>query len=127
MFKLKKIKYYLTGNLILIYQMGKVGSTCIEKSLMTQKFQTAHYHSFFSPLPYIMFKNFYSIKYYVSFWNRLIYRIKMTILLYLIKRNKNVKIISLIREPISRNLSMFFQDAHIPAFELSMQNDNRIN
>lgn len=125
-----KLTKFIKSEFLLIYQMGKVASTSIENSLKRRsdlKFHIYHIHSFYSPISYEMFKNFNCVKYYHSLWDRFIYYIRNVIILSLFKRNKRIKIISLVREPVSRNVSMFFQDIQIPVFELSKLFDNRLD
>lgn len=123
---LKKIRKYFNKNLILIYQMGKVGSTSLESSLEKEEKSFFHIHAYFSPMTYEMFKKFRTIKYFYPLLKRCYFHMTGIIKLFLIKNNKNnVKIISIVREPISRNLSMFFQDIQYPAVELTIIKDNR--
>ena len=78
----KLIERYANEETVFIYQMGKVGSTTIENS----------------------------IKNAVHF----IYRIEQGILAFILraafKKRKKTKIVTLVREPIKRNISMFFHD-----------------
>ncbi|MFB5661142.1 hypothetical protein [Alteribacillus sp. HJP-4] len=103
---LNKVNYYndtyrKNENLVLIHQMGKVGSTSITNSLKDEGFLPIHIHSFFSPISYQMYKNYHSIKYYRSFFHRLKFNIRNRLILKLLKSRKKVKIISIVREPVS--------------------------
>ncbi|MEG9295980.1 putative capsular polysaccharide synthesis family protein [Mangrovibacillus sp. Mu-81] len=121
----KLINYIFQKEVLLIYQMGKVGSTSLEKSLENNnKYYTEHTHSLRAPIVFKMFKNFKSIKFYAPLKFIIIYKIGALIKKFIIKRKK-IKIITLVREPISRNISMYFQDIHIPIFDVSILNDNR--
>jgi hypothetical protein len=83
--------------------MGKVGSTSIENGL---KENGIHLHNFF-------FENIpchckYPRKPYIKWFEKF----KLFIIRLAIKRRKRVKMISAVRDPLDRNISMFFQDLH---------------
>ncbi|OEF99782.1 hypothetical protein BHF71_00985 [Vulcanibacillus modesticaldus] len=122
---LKRLSKYLSDDAIIIYQMGKVGSTSIEESIKNYSKNVIHIHSLYSQNAYDHFKNYQSIKFYVSLKERIRYKIFAYLKRYILRRNKRIKIITLVREPISRNISMFFQDIHIPIFEIAKFFDNR--
>lgn len=100
------LRFLNLENKILIYQMGKVGSTSLEKSIK----DSIHWHSFYP---------FYSQKIYktrlnkAKFLYKIIYPVEFFLLRKIIKRKINkgieLKIITLVREPISRNISFLFQ------------------
>jgi len=76
---------------VFIFQMGKVGSTSIHRSLERQyKGLVVHDHNFSSGMLNKKVSSLYSY--------------------YYPKKNKKIKIISLVREPIGRNVSAFFQN-----------------
>lgn len=88
-------------NNVLIYQMGKVGSTSLEKSIPG----SIHLHSLYGNAPCWIFQKQHRsglafINGYVGDF------IKRRCIL----KRKKVKIITLVRDPYKRNLSMFFQD-----------------
>ena len=91
---------------ILIYQMGKVGSTSLESSLGSR---AHHAHSLFG---------FHRFKYFVKDPNlfhdpKIELEVWMKSLLkraYLRFSRRPLKIISLVREPVSRNVSAYFQE-----------------
>lgn len=96
----KLYKEYSSEDNILIYQMGKVGSTSLEKSIPNSIHVHTLYSNWFLP-------NTISLDSYL--------RNKEKQLGNLIKRlalkcRKNVKIITIIRDPFDRDISMFFQD-----------------
>jgi hypothetical protein len=123
----KMFKYLSAEELIFIYQMGKVGSTSIEGSLEKTNYIVEHAHSLYEPMTYSMFKKFNSIKFYLPWYIRLKHKITSGIIKRsIIKHKRNLKVVSLVREPISRNISMFFQDLHIPIFDLAVNNDTRL-
>ncbi|WP_167714334.1 putative capsular polysaccharide synthesis family protein [Vibrio breoganii] len=87
---------------ILIYQMGKVGSTSLEMNLKN----SLHFHSLYnnSPcFPHFQQKNNTIVKKLYATLNLFLIRL-------LIKRRKTIKIITLVRDPMHRDISMFFQD-----------------
>lgn len=95
------IKKYSDEKNILVYQMGKVGSSSLEKSLSG----SIHEHSFFgnppNPTDYYL-RNNTLLKIIKS-------RLKDIVKVFLIKRRKTVKIICPVRPALSRNTSMYFQ------------------
>jgi hypothetical protein len=97
----KTIKKYSDEKNILVYQMGKVGSSSLERSLPG----SIHKHSFFgnppNPTDYYL-RNNTQLKLITS-------RLKDIFKVFLIKRRKTVKIICPIRPALSRNISMYFQ------------------
>ena len=93
---------------ILIYQMGKVGSTSIQNSLIKLGYQSFHVHSFYKPID-TMF-NYQSNKYFINRRYILWFKCRFFIFRQIYHRQKNIKIITLVRDPIARNISMFFQN-----------------
>ncbi|WP_431800859.1 putative capsular polysaccharide synthesis family protein [Halobacillus andaensis] len=127
---LKKINYFnqtyrKKENLVLIHQMGKVGSTSLTKSLKSYGYLPLHIHSFYSPISYEMYKNYHAIKFYRSPLHRLNYFLTKQLVLKLLKSRKKLKVISIVREPVSRNLSMYFQAFHVPLMDINSTTDNR--
>ncbi|WP_181346896.1 putative capsular polysaccharide synthesis family protein [Thalassobacillus sp. CUG 92003] len=116
-------------NSVLIYQMGKVGSTSIETYLNQNEYNVFHSHSFRNPIMYDQFKGLKSVRGFFPLHKRLKY--KMITNLYskqmLLKMNNKLKIISLVREPISRNISIFFQGLHFPIYDMNRMYNNRFN
>lgn len=89
---------------VLIYQMGKVGSSALEKSIP----KSIHLHDLMSidaekQISPVRAQLHNPATNYIK---RLLKRLIMSRML---KRKKQVRIISLVREPIGRNISMFFQ------------------
>ncbi|WP_319204526.1 putative capsular polysaccharide synthesis family protein [uncultured Ilyobacter sp.] len=110
--KLKKLKStLLSKEIILIYQMGKVGSTTIEKSLeKLGKNNVYHIHHFFKEPSLENIKINSNLKLFIKSNRENIFFKLKRLTLYIFCRIKKVKIITLTREPIERNISMFFQD-----------------
>jgi len=92
------LKKIYNKNSVILYQMGKVGSTTLEHSLDN----AFHVHSFYNNPPCKHLKRDLDLSLFIS--NK--------ILTYKIKRKEVTKIISLVRDPYLRNISMFFQDLH---------------
>jgi len=118
-------KYYI-GPGIYIYQMGKVGSSSIE-SLLNQKGHSAvHLHHFFDNKN----KQFN----YDILNSSIIYKIK-TYIIGLIKfigffinrylRQNKIKIITLVRDPVSRNISAMFQNLHEFIYEHNIKDSRK--
>ncbi|MDT0602804.1 putative capsular polysaccharide synthesis family protein [Thalassotalea castellviae] len=105
--QLKKCQRYADPNTIFIYQMGKVGSTTLENAIAG----SLHIHAFYSKNSTCVIRQkglnkfgfraiFYTLEREISdFIHRIIF-----------KRRAHTKIITLVREPIARNQSMFFHD-----------------
>jgi len=96
------IKAYSDESNLLIYQMGKVGSTSLEEAIKG----SLHVHSLYSNWPCFVFyqqrrSNFierFSQHFYD--WSRRV----------ALNKRKKIKIISLVRDVYARNISMFFQN-----------------
>jgi len=106
-------KNYADERHILLYQMGKVGSTSLEKTISG----SIHFHTLYNNRPcYVVGK---------QRRNTLIK--KMQGKLYdglrraAIKSRKKIKIITLVRDPYSRNVSAFFQDFAYWMYEYACQ------
>ena len=104
---------------ILVYQMGKVGSRSIVDSLKAMKLDRAVYHVHFLNKENIqkadhMMHAIYGSRYNVNSW--CLYESRFVIKHHLQEPKNKLKIISLVREPIARNLSSFFHniDKFIP-------------
>jgi hypothetical protein len=110
----KRVKFYKEILLqysdektIFIYQMGKVGSTSLELALPN----AVHVHAFYS-------KNHtcpVRLKGLAKFgFKHFIYRVEQELLALLLRRafksRTHTKIITLVRDPQARNISMFFHD-----------------
>jgi hypothetical protein len=111
-FKLFKLLYYSSDLPILIYQMGKVGSTSISKSLELFGYSSVFHIHRLNPehIDHVR-ENFLTRNLEPSSFRigKLLYR-------YIIEKKRHIKVITLIRDPISRNISGFFEnkDNHLP-------------
>ncbi|MCK8062884.1 MULTISPECIES: putative capsular polysaccharide synthesis family protein [Vibrio] len=89
---------------VLIYQMGKVGSSALEHSIPNSihlhDLMTVDAQKQISPVRAQLHK---------PQINALKRRLKRIAMSRMLKHKKKVRIISLVREPIGRNISMFFQ------------------
>jgi len=98
----EKYRKYKDDKNVLIYQMGKVGSTAFEKSIEN----SIHFHSLYRHEPCKI-----HTKQQNSSFN---FRIRRIVIDYIrrfsIRTRKEIKIITLVRDPISRDVSMFFQN-----------------
>ena len=87
---------------LLIYQPGKVGSVALESSIE----DSVHVHTFYGNSPCWVAAKYRSpgilgfTKSKVKFWFRR----------FAIAKRKRTKVISVVRDPLSRNISMFFQE-----------------
>ena len=88
---------------LFIYQMGKVGSTALERALPN----AVHMHSLFQNPP-CPARQALSGGRLSGLRRRLSDAAKFRV----IRSRPNTKIISLVREPLDRNIAMFFQDLH---------------
>jgi hypothetical protein len=79
------------NNRILVYQMGKVGSVSVQVSLRKKGLRTTHAHYLWMPD-----KGEYSTS-------------KLGLIKEILEEDKHWYVISLVREPIARNISAFFQ------------------
>ncbi|MRG85069.1 putative capsular polysaccharide synthesis family protein [Salinibacillus xinjiangensis] len=101
-------------DVILIYQMGKVGSSSIVKSLKDIGIYCIHTHRLNTKYPFTTkFQKIYQ-----------------TLRAKMIKRflkNKNIKIVTLTRDPIGRNLSGFFQNLEDFTYQSNTQQQFLLN
>ncbi|PRO65336.1 putative capsular polysaccharide synthesis family protein [Alkalicoccus urumqiensis] len=127
---LNKVRYFKkmyidNPKLVVIHQMGKVGSTTLVETLKEKNWQPFHVHSFRTPLSTSMYEQYRSTRYYRTPLYRLRYFLRHRLVEMLLKQRKKVKIISLVREPVSRNQSMYFHAFHVPLMGMNKYQDNR--
>lgn len=86
---------------VILYQMGKVGSSTLKQSLNLYKIKTMHVHRFY----------FSNNERPLNFKDRL-QKIKHNLVINKILKNEaqELKIITFYRDPLSRNISSFFQN-----------------
>jgi hypothetical protein len=116
---LKRIIKIASGRYVLIYQMGKVGSSTIESALNKNKVKNMHIHYLSNSKNYNFIKP--SIKQKAK--DKII---SSTYKLIIKTTNPEIKIISMMRDPVSRNISTLFQELSTMLY-LSGKKDNRSN
>jgi hypothetical protein len=106
-------KNYADDAHILIYQMGKVGSTSLEQTIPG----SIHFHTLYNNRPCYIFAR--------QKRNTPVKKIKGKLYDGLrraaIKSRKKIKIITLVRDPYARNVSSFFQDFAYWMYEYACQ------
>jgi len=105
------IASYSAEDAVFIYQMGKVGSTTLEHSLPN----AVHVHAFYSknhtcPVRLFGLRKFSFMHLFYSAEQELLWWYIRRVFRQRKKQGKPTKIITLIRDPLSRNQSMFFHD-----------------
>jgi hypothetical protein len=103
----KLLAKYADKKTIFIYQMGKVGSTSIEHGIENAMHVHAFYNRNHTCPPRLMGLAKFGL---VHFLLRAEQEVLAFLLRRVFKRRKNTKIVTLVREPIARNISMFFHD-----------------
>jgi hypothetical protein len=104
-FLFRSYRTYRNEDNILIYQMGKVGSTSIAKALGERAIQI---HNFYPTNEPFSRKPFYRS----SLYKKPIHWTFYYLIRRGIRRRSKLKVITLVRDPISRNVSMYFQDLY---------------
>lgn len=103
----KLLAQYADKETIFVYQMGKVGSTSIEHAIENAIHVHAFYNRNHTCPPRLMGLAKFGVRHFLL-------RAEQEFLAYLLrivfKRRKHTKIVTLVREPIARNISMFFHD-----------------
>lgn len=87
---------------VILYQMGKVGSSTLKESLKHQNIKPLHIHRYY-------FKNNEK----PIGLRRFIHKVKSNIIFNRFIRNKRVKVITFYRDPLARNISSFFQNLDV--------------
>lgn len=121
--KLYQDVYFSSTPPVLIYQMGKVGSSSIEKSLKKIHYTPCYHVHRLNPQNIRAVQQEYAHK-------RLRYdqwqtdRRALFLYKHIIQKKCPAKIISLVREPVSRNLSAYFQNFYRFTGEAFQQEQN---
>ena len=101
------IQRYKNEDTVFVYQMGKVGSTSLEKTIPN----AIHVHAFYNANHTCPVRLKGLAKFGVKHF---IYRLEQELMAYLLRRafrsRRNTKIVTLVRNPQARNISMFFHD-----------------
>lgn len=122
----------VANNRLFVYQMGKVGSTSIETSLKVLNIDSIHRHTYRRITAMTELHQKYDTLRLArkNRHNSIHKRIKKVIFNYLMVKHfrskKNIsKVITLVREPIARNISMYFQNFYIPCLEIAVRGSSR--
>lgn len=102
---------------VLVYQMGKVGSSSIEHTLGKRNIPSYHIHTFDDHEEFHMYHNKKDVSKFFDLKNRTIYRIILNHRKRILQKREQIKIITLVRDPIATVLSRFFQDLHLQFIE----------
>lgn len=102
---------------VLVYQMGKVGSSSIEHTLGERNIPSYHIHTFDDHEEFHMYHNKKDVSKFFDLKNRTIYRIILNHRKRILQKREQIKIITLVRDPIATVLSRFFQDLHLQFIE----------
>ncbi len=108
----------LNKNSVVIYQMGKVGSSSIEKTLLKHGVHVIHSHKFTPENVY-----FYDLS-IVSKFKKVAASIRFFITQYFFKI-KACKVITIVRDPIDRNLSQMFHHIDLLIYERTKLDSRR--
>lgn len=116
-YMLSKLKTFTRKDITMVYTMGKVGSSSIEKSLVN----AVHTHTLYGTPPSPPY-HLYKFGYARVFLRKLItYPVKRALL----KMRRKINIVTLYRDPVYRDPSMFFQD--LPYWLTYHQTRNAVN
>jgi hypothetical protein len=103
----KLVAKYKAPETFFIYQMGKVGSTTLEHSLPN----AIHIHAFYSKNHTCAIRMHGLAKFGLRyFYHRAEQELTQFLLRRAFKQRENTKIITLVRDPLARNISMYFHD-----------------
>lgn len=102
---------------VLIYQMGKVGSSSVEASLEKIDVPNWHLHSFDDNEEFLIYKNTDDVNCFFDWHIRGAYKILLGHRLRILQKRDYLKIITLVRDPIATVVSRFFNDIHIQFIE----------
>ncbi len=120
--KISNLINYWNHDHVFIYQMGKVGSRSIKYSLEKSNVSAYSHHTLNKHKINQQLFKCYKIPFIISIYNRIhsfrSYR-SDKLRFFIDKNKKNFKVITIVREPISRNESFFFEDLHIPIMHMS--------
>ncbi|PKF50687.1 putative capsular polysaccharide synthesis family protein [Enterovibrio nigricans] len=98
---------------VLVYQMGKVGSSSIEASLEQAHIPSWHIHTFDDNEEFQMYRNTKDVACFFDWHVRTGYKLALAHRRRILQKRETLKIISLVRDPVATVVSRFFQDVHI--------------
>lgn len=99
------VRKYADEDRILIYQMGKVGSTSLGRALGDRGIQIHNFYPSNEPWPRLP-------TYGLGLARKLAHAIFYRAIRRGVRKRRTLKVITLVRDPIARNISMYFQDIH---------------
>lgn len=102
---------------VLVYQMGKVGSSTIETSLDAANIPSWHVHTFDDNEEFQIYRNTDDVSCFFDWHIRAAYRIMLAHRYRVLQKRDYLKIITLVRDPVATVVSRFFQDLHIQFIE----------
>jgi Putative capsular polysaccharide synthesis protein len=126
MYDLKSYQMLSDKDIILVYQMGKVGSNSIRWSLEKLGIGAPHIHSLYKNRGYELYKNFLLSKMYYPLHKKVLCSLFYAWQRFKLRRRKHLKVITLVREPISVNISSFFHNLSYFSYEIEQKNANSI-
>lgn len=97
-----QVQKLTSGDFVLIYQMGKVGSTALERTVHN----ALHFHTLYNN-PHCRFRA--RLK-WGWLGTRFFLPVGYFLKRFLIRRSKRIRIVTLVRHPIARARSVFFQE-----------------
>lgn len=121
MYDLKPYQILSNNNSVLVYQMGKVGSSSISKSLEKIGIQASHIHSLYNNRGYELFNKFLLAKKYYPIHKKVLFYIFYLYHRLILRRRRNLKIITLVRDPVGVNISSFFHNLSYSAYEFEQK------
>ncbi|KXF80014.1 putative capsular polysaccharide synthesis family protein [Enterovibrio coralii] len=98
---------------VLVYQMGKVGSSSIEASLEQANIPSWHIHTFDDNEEFQMYRNTSDVACFFDWHVRAGYKLALAHRKRILQKRESLKIITLVRDPVATVVSRFFQDLHI--------------
>lgn len=98
---------------VLVYQMGKVGSSSIEASLEHAGIPSWHLHTFDDNEEFQMYRNSDDVACFFDWPIRAAYKLTLSHRKRILQKRDHLKIITLVRDPVATVVSRFFQDLHI--------------
>ncbi|NMU53205.1 capsular biosynthesis protein, partial [Vibrio parahaemolyticus] len=97
--------------------MGKVGSSSIEHTLGEKNIPSYHIHTFDDHEEFHMYHNKKDVSKFFDFRNRALYRLVLKQRKRILQKREQIKIVTLVRDPIATVFSRFFQDLHLQFIE----------
>jgi hypothetical protein len=97
--------------------MGKVGSSSIEHTLGERNIPSYHIHTFDDHEEFHMYHNKKDVSKFFDFKNRALYRLVLKQRKRILQKREQIKIVTLVRDPIATVFSRFFQDLHLQFIE----------